>query len=110
TAGANAKSYANMREAREGAFEECLLPFTRKFGNCLRRQLLPDFGNAKGLVVRFDYSKVPALEEDRNALYTRTALAFEKGIITLAEARSGLGKDALPGQEELFSGDDTAQR
>lgn len=111
TSGAAHKTHANYKEAREAAYEDCLIPFQRKFAMCLERFLLPNFGGppaTAGLSVRFDYSKVRALQEDRNALYTRTLSAWKDRAIDRAETRAALGFEVREEDEGLYHGDDKA--
>lgn len=93
---------ATMRELREQAYEGFVIPTQRLIAGELRSQLLPDFGDTTDLVVKHDLSGVRVLQDDHNALYQRETLAYEKGIITRAEARSALGLKTTPEDDVYF--------
>lgn len=95
---------ATMRELREQAYESFLIPTWRLLAAELQSQLLPDFeADTKDLRVAHDLSGVRVLQDDREKLYTREALAFEKDIKTRAEVRSALGLESKPEDEVYFS-------
>lgn len=94
---------ATMRELREQAYESFLIPTQRVIAGELKAQLLPEFGDTKGLDVKHDLAQVRVLQEDRKALFERETMAFEKDIKTRAEVRSALGLDTKPEDEIYFS-------
>lgn len=80
-------------QARKAAYHDCLMPTLSQFGHCLTRQLLPDFElDPTGLRVQWDFSQVPALREDQNALYERNNKAVLAGWLMVSEAREAAGK------------------
>lgn len=95
-AGLDRSIYNNFSEAREAVYEQNIIPTQRIFASALRRQLLPDFGDTRGLIVDHDYSEVRVLQEDRNALTERAARMLTGGIVTVHEARHLLGLTAGP--------------
>lgn len=94
---------ATMRELREQAYESFVIPTQRLIADELRSQLLPEFGDTQGLKVAHDLSGVRVLQDDRNALYQRETLAYEKGIKTRAESRSALGLKTKPEDDVYFA-------
>ncbi len=91
TSGAQHKTFANYKEAREAALESCIIPMQKLLAQELTQQLLvPDF-DGKGMRFAWDYTDVAALQEDRDALYKRFSLAYQAGGITRAEFREKLG-------------------
>lgn len=95
-AGLDRSTYANYATAREAAYEQNIIPSQRLLAAQLRTQLLPDFGDPARLIVDFDLSNVRVLQEDQNALATRTTALLNGGQITLDEARAMIGKEPLP--------------
>ena len=93
----NTKVGATMRELREQAYENFIIPTQRLLAPELDVQLLAEYPNSKRMRCTFDLSKVRVLQDDQNALATRHALLYEKGIETRAEARRAFG---LPTDEE----------
>lgn len=93
---------ATMRELREQAYEGFVIPTQRLAAGELRSQLLPEFGDTKGLKVAHDLSQVRVLQDDRGALFTRETLAYEKGVKTRAEVRQALGLKTKPEDDVYF--------
>lgn len=87
---------ATMREIREQAAESFLIPHMRLIAAELRSQLLPDFDTEPNLIIAHDLSQVRVLMDDRKALFSREADAYDKGLKTRSEARSALGLDTTP--------------
>lgn len=101
-AGLDRSTFANYAEAREAAWEDCILPTQRIIAADLKAQLLPDFDDAAGKRVDFDISGVRVLQPDQNALYTRTLDALLKGAVRLDEARRQLGQETKPEHEVWY--------
>lgn len=95
-AGLERSTYSNMAEAREAAFQNCIVPMHRTFASTLDQEaeML-----APGEEVAWDYSEVRALQEDKNALYERLEKACGGPFMTPDEARSeaGLSGSSSPG-------------
>lgn len=100
-AGLDRNTFSNMREGREAAYESCIVPTQRLLANDLDVQLLPDMGDGASEEVAFDLSEVRALQEDRDKLTARTALAYKSGVMRRSEARRALGLETDAG-DELF--------
>jgi HK97 family phage portal protein len=93
---------ATMRELREQAWESYVIPTERIIAGELKAQLLIEWGDTDGLRVKHDLSEVRVLQDDRNKLYERETLAYEKGVKMRSEARSALGLDTAPEDEIYF--------
>jgi SPP1 gp7 family putative phage head morphogenesis protein len=65
--------------------------------------LLPEFDGLGGVEVRFDLSRVAALQEDATQKYNRTINAYKAGLLQKNEARRALGYGDVPGGEAFFS-------
>lgn len=93
TAGASVKTYANYDTANRSAYHSGLVPLQKTFARTMTRQLLwPDFGGAKGRdYFAWDYSDVPAMAEDQDALASRAALLFGAGVIRRGTACGWVG-------------------
>jgi HK97 family phage portal protein len=101
-AGLDRSTYNNMREAKEMATENVLIPAWRFFARELQRQLLPQLGDARRDVFDFDLSTVRALQDDQNALWKRLDDALKSGGITLNESREGRGLDTLGAAGDVY--------
>lgn len=92
-AGLDRSTFANMREAREAAAEEALIPRWQRRARTIKHQLLPDFegDQARGLKVDHDLSDVRVLSEDQDKLAARASAMVAGGYAEIAEAREMLG-------------------
>ncbi len=90
------KTYANMKEAREQLWEECLIPLglllSCQIGYDLLREYAPNRATPEVLEaylaeyqLAFDYSDVRPLQPDLDALNTRELEVFKAGITTVAQ-------------------------
>lgn len=102
-AGLARSTFANYAEAREAAYESFVIPNQGIVADELQVQLLPEFGDSGGLQIGHDLSMVRVLQDDRDTLFTRECLAYEKGVKTRAEARSALGLDTKPEDEVYYT-------
>lgn len=66
-------TYSNYREANQAFWRQTIIPLVRKTATGLQNWLRPWFD--EGLVISPDLEKVPALAEDRNALWQRLSSA-----------------------------------
>jgi HK97 family phage portal protein len=78
--------------ARKSFTETTLVALWRTFSSEMSTSLSDDFGG--GYELRFDLNKVRALQENLNELWTRLSSAADKGLITRAEFRRGVGYEA----------------
>lgn len=98
-AGLDRSTFSNMAEAREAAYESCIIPMQDALLDDLRVQLIPDFGDPQRLKMEFDRSQVRVLQEDQNALHARARDNLLAGGISLNEYRQEIGLDPLPGKD-----------
>ncbi len=90
-AGLDRSTYSNMREAREAATEEFLVPLWQDLAGTMTEQLLPEFGDRGEMRVWFDMSEVGTLQEDRTGLHDRVRSDFLAGLVDREAARAQLG-------------------
>lgn len=94
-AGLDRSTFANMAEAREMAYENCIIPLQGLVAEQLAMQLLWRFeSNPDAVRLRFDVSHVRVLQEDETKKAERMARLVTAGIVTRAEARRATGFDA----------------
>lgn len=101
--GLSHSTFSNMREAREAAWEQCIIPMQALVADVLNSQLLPEFGDARKERCRFDLSQVRALAEDENERAERLGKAYERGGIRRSEYRAALGYDSTPDDELYYT-------
>ena len=80
-------NYANSKQQKTFLWENSILPLHRLIAGYLNIQLVPIFGDAERLRIRFDTSAIEALQEDERAKIQRYTWAVRSGIITPNEAR-----------------------
>ncbi|MEE8465603.1 MAG: phage portal protein, partial [Dehalococcoidia bacterium] len=86
---------ATMKEMREMAYENNIIPTQRLFAEEISNQLVPDFvSQPKTVKFGFDISEVRVLQDDENKRAERWGLMVEKGYATVAEARQANDLDS----------------
>ncbi len=98
-AGLDRSTFANYAEAREAAYESCMIPLQRLLTAELRSQLLTDFGDPEVEAPSFDLAQVRILQDDRDKLVARIDQRVRGGWMTIAAAKRAVGEDPLPGDE-----------
>jgi HK97 family phage portal protein len=101
-AGLDRSTFANMKEARESATEEFLVPMWDAIADSLNESLRSEM-LADGEIVKFDTSSVRALQEDKDALHKRSREDFGANGINRAEYRQAIGLEPMPGDEQTWS-------
>jgi HK97 family phage portal protein len=109
TSGAQHKTYANYGEALRDFWENGIIPLESAIAAQMTQQLLPDLGLSDRYRLAWDYSKVPALQADLQALMLRAVTGYEKGILTRAEARELLGYETGEGDAVYYTEPGAAQ-
>ncbi len=97
SSGSEHKTYANYREASEGATESALIPAWKQIAQDLTLQLLPDYSDDESECVEFDLSRVRALQEDQTALWKRIDDAINTGWVQVNEGRAAVNLPPVDG-------------
>ncbi len=85
--------------ARKSFTETTLVALWRTFSSEMTASLSDEFGG--GYILLFDLNQVKALQENVNELWTRLMTAAEKGLITRADFKRGVGMKAGP-EDEVY--------
>lgn len=88
-------TYENEKQANEISWNGGMKPLGRSLAAALQSQLLPDFGDPDAETVSWDYSDVPALQEDDQKKIDKATAAYESGIIFRDEAREAAGWEPI---------------
>ena len=92
-AGLEHSTFKNVEEARNMAYENCMIPTQWIMVDGLRNQLLlADFETDGLMEILFDLSKIRVLQEDQNKMAERVTELYKNGIITRRMALNDLGK------------------
>jgi HK97 family phage portal protein len=101
--GLERSTFSNYGEARKAFAQDTLSTLWRLVSSEITADLLPEFNGLGGVEVRFDTSRVAALQEDATQKYNRTINAYKAGLLQKNEARRALGYGDVPGGEAFFS-------
>jgi HK97 family phage portal protein len=93
----NAK--ASHTDAREQAYESCILPTLFSIARTLTRGLVDELGDIKNNRIWFDLSNVRVLQQDENLKARRMALLFGADIIKRSMALEALGYKPTPADD-----------
>lgn len=100
------KTYANLGEALNDFWVRTVVPMHNRHAAVLTAQLLPLFGlEPKEWRLRFDYSQVAALRENKDGLHARIREDFKAGVIDLWTAQSERGLQPEDGYRGRFYGE-----
>lgn len=86
-------TYSNSEEAYKRYVQSTLSPLWALWGSEVQR----DLADALNVFVRHDTSQVAALQEDKDALWSRVNAAFQAGRLTLNQANRLCGLPDVPG-------------
>jgi len=119
-AGLDRSTFNNLKESRQAAYENGIIPMQKAVAVTLNRQLLIDFEDGDpGTTVPIEnqpdptptdaktvwnYRKVTVLQEDLNKKSERYGQLFKDGLIKRSEGRSELGYAITP-DDEVYSSD-----
>jgi len=97
---ASQKTFSNYQEARKALYQDNIAPKVTNLAAELNVWLVPKFERpGENLVMVPDFDMVPALQEDRDALFTRVASA---DWLEVNEKRRATGYDEKPGYDVLL--------
>ena len=92
---------ATLRDYRRSFWEETLGPIYKGHADQWNLDLVPEFGD--NLRVRWDFSKVSALQENETEKHNRARADLQAGYILVDEARQAIGLDVIPnGRGQVF--------
>lgn len=82
--------------ARRAFTELTLAALWRSLASEMQNGLIDEFPHREGWTLRFDLRRVLALQEEERNRWERITLAYQRGLITRAEAKEQLGLEAGP--------------
>ncbi len=102
--GLDRATYSNYEQARQAWWEDTLIPMYADLLDTVQNQLLPEYDSADNVDVRWDLSRVPALQPDRNAIWANALEALRAGAITVNEFRGIVGMDSIESGDVFLRG------
>ena len=98
--GLDRSTFSNYAEARKAWWQDDLTPQYRRIVDELNNDLVIEFGS--DAEYRWDFSDVPAFQEDQTAVWTRGIEALKARGISQDEFREMVGYPPLTGKENLL--------
>lgn len=96
----DASTFNNLEQAKERLYTDTVIPILNELLAALNNWLLPRYG--EGLELRIDLDTIPALEGLRERMFNRAVTAYDKGLLTLQEARELMGYEPEPDEGGTF--------
>lgn len=93
-------TFSNYGEARKAWWEDTLMALYKRISNVVNQQLAPDF--QENVIAEWDFTNVPALQEERSARWARATAAFAAGVITRNMALEEMGLENVGKEGEVF--------
>lgn len=87
------ETYSNKKESLQSAWENSVMPMHASWGETLDLRLLPDFETRSDISTEWDYSGVPALQEDQDNRHSRVRSDFQANMIDLWTAKRETDRD-----------------
>jgi HK97 family phage portal protein len=95
----NTKVGATMKEMREASWEDGIIPYLDVIAETYTDQLLPEFErNAENFEVKYNTSKVAALQESEDAKWKRANIGVRGGFLRVDHAQQYVGLEPDPNQ------------
>lgn len=99
----DSKKYSNFREAREAAYEECIIPTQRLIDETRTEMLMPMIlGSTPQDELGRDYSDVRALQEDMNELHKRAREDYKAGLIKRKEGKRMIKEEYDETKDDVY--------
>lgn len=98
--GLDRSTFSNFEETRKTWWEDTITPIYWNFASTIQNDLVPEFGG--DVWVEFDFSQVPALKENEDAIWTRANAGIAQGVMTVNEWREMVGLPDIGPSGEIF--------
>lgn len=86
---------ATMRELRQSAWHNCIIPIQTDLAEQAGIHIMPDFvAQTDRYRVHFDRSGVSAFEEDKTEVARRVGILVEQGVVTVARGQELVGEES----------------
>jgi hypothetical protein len=103
SAGLENSTYANLKEAEQGAWNQGVIPLLKCFAEVITQSLLSEYSETLvGDYFDWDLAKITALMDDSDALAKRAEILYVAGIIDRSDAKRMIGLQANPTDEEIY--------
>ena len=98
-----AANYATAKEQKASFYEDTIIPQLLYYAGVLNWHLLPQYPDltARNARLGFAINEIEAIQEGEDDRAARVGDLYEKGIVTLNEARFELGLDPVPDGDDF---------
>jgi hypothetical protein len=97
------KKFSNFREAREAAYEECIIPTHKLIDDAITAGTTHEMPFAQpGDVLGRDYSDVRALQEDQDKLADRAGKLYKVGLIKRKTGLQMVGEEYDEIEDDVY--------
>lgn len=100
TFGLQRSTFSNYESARKQWWEDVLSALYKQLADVYQQGVVEEYD--ADAECRWDFSTVPALQEERTARFTRSTNAYAKGVITKNEARIEMGFKSIGPKGDVF--------
>jgi HK97 family phage portal protein len=94
--GLDSATYSNFGQAMKVFTDYTLVPLWRSVAEQIQEAMRSEYSDGENLVVRFDTSRVLALQEKENEKQARVLALYTGGVVKLNETRTMLGLPEVP--------------
>lgn len=98
--GLDRSTYANYEQARKSWWQDTLVPLYMSLQDNIQNQVAAEFG--PNVRVEWDFSRVPALQEDESLRWNRWLDAVKAGVVSVNEFRQALGLPPVEGGDAFL--------
>lgn len=103
SAGLENSTYANLKEAEQGAWNQGVIPLLKCFAEVITQSLLTEYVETKnGDYFDWDLALITALMDDVDDLAKRAEILYVAGIIDRSEAKRMIGLVGNTTDEEIY--------
>ena len=103
SAGLENSTYANLKEAEQGAWNQGVIPLLKCFAEVITQSLLTEYSETEiGDYFDWDLAKITALMDDTDAVAKRAELLYVAGIIDRSDAKRMIGMQSNPLDEQVY--------
>lgn len=94
--GLDSATYSNFGQAMKVFTDYTLVPLWRSVAEQIQEAMRSEYSDGENLVVKFDTSRVLALQEKENEKQARVLALYTGGVVKLNETRTMLGLPEVP--------------
>jgi HK97 family phage portal protein len=87
----SASTFSNVENYLKQDYRAYIVPLHTYIAKRIAREILPEFGDATNIRVKWNYDEVPLMQADQTVEWRRVAEAYKARILDQSEAREAIG-------------------